>query len=66
MFTLSEDVSGVLFTDFRNVAVGNSIIPIYKVSAAETAVYSMRISNGTANANGSIPAGQYVAMGLYA
>ena len=66
MFTLSEDVGGVLFTNFRNVAVGNSIIPIYKVSAAETAVYSMRISNGTANANGSIPAGQYMAMGLYA
>ena len=67
MFTLSEAVSGVLFTGFQSIAVLNSIIPIYKVSATENAVYSMRLNtNGNGNANGSIPAGQYVAMGFYA
>lgn len=70
MFTLSENTSGSLstiFTGFQNVAVGNSIIPIYKVSATETATYSMRIgTDGVAHANGAIPAGQYVAMGIYA
>ena len=67
MFTLSAQSGGVLFTGFSDVAVQNSIIPIYKVSATETAMYSMRVgSSGAANANGNIPAGQYVAMGIYA
>ena len=67
MFTLSAQSGGVLFTGFSDVAVQNSIIPIYKVSATETAIYSMRVgTNGAANANGNIPTGQYVAMGIYA
>ena len=68
MFTLSEAESGgLLFTGFASVAASNNMIPVYKVSATETAIYSMRINpTGNANANGSIPAGQYLAMGLYA
>ena len=67
MFTLSETVDAELFSGFQFVAVNNSIVPIYKVSATETAIYSMRIvTSGIAHANGNIPAGQYLAVGIYA
>lgn len=67
MFTTSADIdNGILFNGFYAVGAPNSIIPIYLVSSAETKVYSMRLSgNGQANANGSLPAGNYCASGVY-
>ena len=63
--TLSSDINGTILKNFPNVAQANSILPVYLVSATETKIYSIRISNGTATTNGAIPAGSYDIMGHY-
>ena len=63
--TLSSSADGIILKNFPNVAQSNSIIPVYLVSASETKIYSIRISNGNANTNGAIPAGSYDIIGSY-
>lgn len=66
-FTIaSSSASSYIFHGFPNVTENTCMIPIYKQSATETAIYSMRIDpSGSASANGTIPVGSYIAVGFY-
>ena len=66
-FTIaSSSASSYIFYGFPNVTENTCMIPIYKRSATDTAIYSMRIDpGGSASANGTIPVGSYIAVGFY-